>query len=37
MTDCDFLGLGFAPEPDAGALVGVTDKFDAGFFESGAD
>ena len=29
--------MGFAPEPHAGAIGGVTDEFDAGVFECGSD
>ena len=29
--------MGFVPEPNAGALGGVADEFDAGCFEGGAD
>ena len=37
LTRWKYSGVGFVPEPNARALGGVADEFDAGVFESGAD
>jgi hypothetical protein len=37
LTRWKYSGVGFVPEPNAGALGGVADEFNAGCFECGAD
>ena len=37
LTSWKYSGVGFVPEPHAGAIRCVADELDAGRFESGAD
>jgi hypothetical protein len=37
LTTWKYSGVGFVPEPNAGALGGVADEFNTGCFECGAD